>query len=159
MPFSLRNLVLDMSEGRSFPRGVGCRAELTLKTWHHPAVYAIQPLWPVETRQRFDWLEDGVHQVRLFRAPIWCPSGGIKALMMARERKERGYCRTVAESLMVWRSSTRKRIVACSIARVKHQLRRGRRAARLSTSQGSAEPLCARIKGADWGASEGKAYL
>ena len=21
-------------------------------------------------------VEDGVHQVRLFRAPIWCPSGG-----------------------------------------------------------------------------------
>ena len=38
-----------------------------------------------------------------------------------------------------------------------HQIRRGRRAARSSTSQGSAEPLCARIKGANREVSEGKA--
>ena len=30
-----------------------------------------------------------------------------------------------------------------------HQIRRGRKAARSSISQGSAEPLCARIKGAN----------
>ena len=38
-----------------------------------------------------------------------------------------------------------------------HQIRRRRRAARSSTSQGSAEPLCARIKGANREVSEGKA--
>ena len=38
-----------------------------------------------------------------------------------------------------------------------HQIRRRRRAARSSTSQGSAEPLCARIKGANREVSEGQA--
>ena len=37
-----------------------------------------------------------------------------------------------------------------------HQIWRGWRAARSSTSQGSAEPLCARIKGANWEVSEEK---
>ena len=40
-----------------------------------------------------------------------------------------------------------------------HQIRRGRRVTRSSTSQGSAEPLCARIKGANQEVSEGKADL
>ena len=39
------------------------------------------------------------------------------------------------------------------------QIRRGRRAARSSTSQGSAEPLCVRIKGANREVSERKADL
>ena len=38
-----------------------------------------------------------------------------------------------------------------------HQIRRRRTAARSSTSQGSAEPLCVRIKGANREVSEGKA--
>ena len=41
----------------------------------------------------------------------------------------------------------------------KHQIRRGRRTTRLSTSQGSAEPLCARIKGANRKIYVGKADL
>ena len=65
---------------------------------------------------------------RLFRAPIWCTSGGCGT-------REAGS--TVADSLVaLYRVGT-------------HQIRRGRRAARSSTSQGSAEPLCARIKGVD----------
>ena len=40
-----------------------------------------------------------------------------------------------------------------------HQVRRGRRAARSSMSQGSAEPFCARIKGANRWVSEEKYYL
>ena len=40
-----------------------------------------------------------------------------------------------------------------------HQIRRRRRAARSSMSQGSAEPMCARIKGANREVSEGKADL
>ena len=68
---------------------------------------------------------------------------------------------TVAESL-VGSSSTRKRTVILGMLyRVsnKHQIRRGRKAARSSTSLGSAEPLCARVKGANLGVSEGEAYL
>ena len=52
---------------------------------------------------------------------------------------------TVAESLIVlYRVGT-------------HQIRRRRRAARSSTSQGRAEPLCARITGLNREVSEGKA--
>ena len=75
---------------------------------------------------------------RLFRAPIWCPSEGGGA-------REAGT--NVAESLV-------------ALYRVgMHQIRRGQRAARSSTSQGSAEPLCARIKGANREVSEGKADI
>ena len=38
-----------------------------------------------------------------------------------------------------------------------HHIRRKRRAARSSTSQGTAEPLCARIKGVNREVREGKA--
>ena len=52
---------------------------------------------------------------------------------------------TVAESLVVlYRVGT-------------HKIRRRRRAARSSTSQGRAEPLCAKIKGVNREVSEGKA--
>ena len=72
---------------------------------------------------------------RFLRAPIWCPSGG------GGTREAGG---TVAESLVaLYRVST-------------HQIRRDWRAARSSTSHGSAEPLCARIKGANREVSEGK---
>ena len=55
---------------------------------------------------------------------------------------------TVAESLVVlyYRVGT-------------HQIRRRRRAARSLTSQGRAEPLCARITGLNREVSEGKADL
>ena len=69
----------------------------------------------------------------LFRTPIWCPYGGTR---------EAGS--TVAESLVVlYRVGT-------------HQIQRWRRAARSSTSQGRAEPLCARITGLNREVSEGK---
>ena len=72
---------------------------------------------------------------RFLRAPIWCPSGGDGT-------REAGG--TVAESLVaLYRVGT-------------HQIRRDWRAARLSTSHGSAEPLCAGIKGANREVSEGK---
>ena len=52
---------------------------------------------------------------------------------------------TVAESLVVlYRVGT-------------DQIRRRRREARSSTSEGRAEPLCARITGLNWEVSEGKA--
>ena len=72
---------------------------------------------------------------RLFPSPNWCPSeaGGTR---------EAGS--TVAESLVVlYRVGT-------------HQIRQRRRAARSLTSQGRAEPLCARITGLNWEVSEGK---
>ena len=54
---------------------------------------------------------------------------------------------TVAESLVVlYRAGT-------------HQIRRRRRVARSSTSQGRAEPLCARAEGVNRDVSEGKAYV
>ena len=46
----------------------------------------------------------------------------------------------------------------CVLYRVgTYHIRRGRRAARSSTSQGSAEPVCARIEGANREVSDGKA--
>ena len=63
--------------------------------------------------------------------------------VVARERQER----TVAESLVVlYRVGT-------------HQIRRRRRAGRSSTTQGRAEPLCARIKGVNREVSGGKAHV
>ena len=87
------------------------------------------------SRRRYGWLRMVFSGARLFRAPIWCPSGGG-------DTREAG--RTVAESLL-------------ALDRVgTHQIQRERKALRSSTSQGSAEPLCARIKGANQEASEGK---
>ena len=85
------------------------------------------------------WLvEDGVPGARLFRALIWCPLGGGGT-------REAGS--TVAESpVVLYRVDT-------------HQIRRGRRADRSPTSQGRAEPLCARNKGANREASEGNADI
>ena len=83
------------------------------------------------------WLvEDGVHQVCLFRAPIWYPSGGGGT-------QESGG--TIEEGL-VNRVSTQ-------------QIGRGRKPAQSSTSQVSAEPLSAKIKGANRDVFEGKAHL
>ena len=65
---------------------------------------------------------------------------------------------TVAESV-VGRSSTRKCTVARSNRVSKHQIQRGWRAAQSLTSQGSAEPLCPRIKGTNREVSEVKADL
>ena len=53
---------------------------------------------------------------------------------------------------------SREKLVALYLVGT-HQIQRGRRAARSSTSQGSAELLCARIKGANREVSEGKADL
>ena len=72
----------------------------------------------------------------LFRAPIGAFRDGGST------RKAGS---TVAETLVVlYRASA-------------HQIRRRRRAARSSTSQGRAEPLCARITGVNREVSEGKA--
>ena len=77
--------------------------------------------------------------VLLFRAPIWCPSGGGGT-------REAG--KTVVESVVAlhWVGT--------------HQIRLSRREARSLTSQGSDEPMCARVKGAaigqdSWGVFQG----
>ena len=81
-----------------------------------------------ETRRRYGWLGMMVFQgARLFRTPIWCTSGGGGT-------REAGST-VVAESLVaLYRVGT-------------DQIWREWRAGRSSTSQGSAEPLCARING------------
>ena len=90
----------------------------------------------VETRRRYGWLKMVFPGARLFRTPIWYPSGDGGT-------REAG--NTVAESLvMLYLVGT-------------HQNRLRWREARSSTSQGIAEPLCARIKGANRDVSEGKA--
>ena len=90
----------------------------------------------IETRRRYDWLRMVFPGARLFRAPLWRPSGGW------RHARGREHCR--GEPLVVlYRVGT-------------HQIRRRRRVARSSTSQGRAEPLCARITGLNREVSEGK---
>ena len=73
---------------------------------------------------------------RLFRAPIWCPPGGGGT-------REAGSTVVMESLVALYRVGT-------------HQIRRGRREAQSSTSQGSAEPLCAILKGANREVSEEK---
>ena len=76
---SLRNLVLGYECGRVFPAGVG------LGSHSRDAVNWLPPRFSlsVETRRRYGWLRmmvfPGAH---LFRAPIWCPSGGLLLLFL-----------------------------------------------------------------------------
>ena len=117
----------------------GCRAGLTLKRCSQLAAFAIQPVgWDAAAV----WLaeDDGVPRC----APLPEPQFG--ALREGGGTREAGS--TVAESLVVlyYRVGT-------------HQIRRRRRAARSLTSQGRAEPLCARITGLNREVSEGKADL
>ena len=130
---SLRNLVSGYECGRVFPAGVGPGSLSRDAVNWLPSRFSLS----VETRRRFGWLRmmvfPGAH---LFRAPIWClrEGGGTR---------EAGS--TAAESpVVLYQVGT-------------HQIRRRRRAARSSTSQGRAEPLCARITGLNREVSEGKA--
>ena len=92
----------------------------------------------VETRRQYGWLRMVFLGVRLFRAPI----GGLREGGGTRETGS-----TIAESLVVlYQVGT-------------HQIWRRRREARSLTSQGRAEPLCARIESANREVSEGKADL
>ena len=111
-PLSLQSLFLGYECGGVFPAVVGCKAWLTLKRYNQLAALAIQPVgWDAAV-----WLIwDGVHQVRLCRAPIWCSSGGNGT-------REAGG--TVGESLVGCRS-TRKRTVAHSIGRVRTRFGEG----------------------------------
>ena len=120
---------------------------LVLKRCSRLAVFTIQQ---VGLDAAAVWLfEDVIRQTRLFRAPIWCPSGGggtRKAGEPFRGKPSREQQHAQAYRATRYRAS-------------KHQIRRGRRAARSSTSHGNGEPLCARAKGANREICEGKADL
>ena len=81
---SLRNLVLGYECGRVFPAGVGPGSPSRDAVNWLPPRFSLS----VETRRRFGWLRmmvfPGAH---LFRAPIWCPSGGW------RHARGREHCR------------------------------------------------------------------
>ena len=69
----LRNLVSRYECGRVFPAGVGPGSPSRDAVNWLPSRFSLS----VETRRRYGWLRmmvfPGAH---LFRAPIWCPSGG-----------------------------------------------------------------------------------
>ena len=91
------------------------------------------------------WLvDDVVHRVCLFHAPIWYSSRGGGT----REAWDTFVENLVGSSSMRYRAS-------------KHQIQRGLKVSRSSTSQGSAEPSsCVRTKGVtNREVSEGKADL
>ena len=131
---SIRNLVSGYECGRVFPAGVGPDSPSRDAANWLPSRISLS----VETRRRYGWLRMVFPGARLFRAPIWCPSS--EGWRHARGRE---HCRG-EPGRVLYRVST-------------HQIRRRRRAARSSTSQGRAEPLCARITGLNREVSEGKA--
>ena len=81
---SLRNLVSGYECGRVFPAGVGPGSPSRDAVNWLPSRFSLS----VETRRRFSWLRmmvfPGAH---LFRASIWCPSGGW------RHARGREHCR------------------------------------------------------------------
>ena len=131
---SLRNLVSGYECGRVFPAGVGPGSPSRDAANRLPSRFGLS----VETRRQYGWLRMVFLGVRLFRAPI----GGLRE---GGGTPQAGS--TIAESLVVlYQVGT-------------HQIRRRWRAARSLTSQGRAEPLCARIESANREVSEGKADL
>ena len=69
---SLRNLVSGYECGRVFPAGVGPGLPSRDAANWLPSRFSLS----VETRRRYGWLRMVFPGARLFRAPIWCPSGG-----------------------------------------------------------------------------------
>ena len=81
---SLRNLVSGYECGRVFPAGLGPGSPSRDAVNWLPSRFSLS----VETRRRFGWLRMMVFPVaHLFRAPIWCPSGGW------RHARGREHCR------------------------------------------------------------------
>ena len=80
---SLRNLVSGYECGRVFPAGVGPGSPSRDAAKWLP----LRSDLSVETRQQYSWLRMVFSGVRLFRAPIWWPSGGW------RHARGREYCR------------------------------------------------------------------
>ena len=120
---SLRNLVLRYEYGRVFPAGKGPNSPSRDATsW-----LSTQFSRSVETRRRFWLVEDGVHPVRLFPSANLVPSG-------KRWHTKGRYCRGTPGRAPQHTQTYRGTFYRMS----KHQMRRRRRAARSSTSQGSA---------------------
>ena len=72
----LRNLVLGYECGRVFPAGVGPGSHSRDAANCLPSRFSLS----VEMRRRYGWLGIMVFPgARLFRAPIWCPSGSVAA--------------------------------------------------------------------------------
>ena len=80
---SLRNLVSGYEYGRVFPPGVGPGSPSRDAANWLPSRFSLS----VETRRRYGWLRMVFPGARLFRAPIWCPSGGW------RHARGREHCR------------------------------------------------------------------
>ena len=80
---SLRNLVLGYECGRVFPAGVGPGSPSRDPANWLPSRFGLS----VETRRQYGWLMMVFSGVRLFRAPIWCSSGGW------RHARGREHCR------------------------------------------------------------------
>ena len=80
---SLRNLVPGYECGRVFSAGVRPGSSSRDAVNWLPSRFSMS----IETRRRYGWLRMVVPDVRLFRAPIWRPSGGWRH---ARGRK---HCR------------------------------------------------------------------
>ena len=79
----LMNLVSGYECGRVFPAGVGPGSPLRDAANWLPSRFGLS----VETRREYGWLRMVFSGVRLFRAPIWWPSGGW------RHARGRGHCR------------------------------------------------------------------
>ena len=80
---SLRNLVSGYKCGRVFPAGVGPGSPSRDAANWLPSRSDLS----VETRRQYGWLRMVFSGVRLFRAPIWWPSGGW------RHARGREHCR------------------------------------------------------------------
>ena len=80
---SLRNLVSGDECGRVFPAGVGAGSPSRDAANWLPSRSDLL----VETRRQYGWLRMVFSGVRLFRAPIWWPSGGW------RHARGREHCR------------------------------------------------------------------
>ena len=80
---SLRNLVSGYECGRVFSAGVGPGSPLRDAANWLPSRFGLS----VETRRQYGWLRMVFSGVRLFRAPIWWPSGGW------RRARGREHCR------------------------------------------------------------------
>ena len=72
---SLRNLVSGYECWRVFPAGVGPDSPSRDAANWLPSQFILS----VEMRRRYGWLRVVLPGARLFRAPIWCPSGGVAA--------------------------------------------------------------------------------
>ena len=82
-PSDRANLVSGYEYGRVFPAGVGPGSPSRDAANWQPSRFSLS----VETRRRYGWLRMVFPGVRLFRAPIWCPSG------VWRRARGREHCR------------------------------------------------------------------